>query len=376
MSEVVDLLCKLVALASVTPQSGEPDETHGEARIVGFLMGLFVRQGIDVERQEVWPGRANVLARVEGRGGPSLIFEAHTDTVEVANMEIEPFSPQVRDGKVFGRGACDNKASLAAMITALQSVTGRGLPPGDITLAATCDEEYRASGVRYLTDHGFRADGGVVGEPTKLKLVIAHKGALRLQIVTRGRAAHSSEPEKGESAIFHMARVVSALEEYGKTLSLREKHPLVQGPTVSVGLISGGQAPNIVPDRCEIVVDRRMVPGEKAEVVEGELRQWLADRLAGVPWEMKVLLRGEGMEAAPDSPIVRRCAGALDRVLGSHVVTGVPFGTDASRLSAAGTPSVVLGPGDIAQAHTALEWVAIEQVEAAVRVYEQIMSEP
>ncbi|MEN6301164.1 MAG: M20 family metallopeptidase [Armatimonadia bacterium] len=373
MTDVVQLLRDLVALPSVNPCAGEPDDVHGEGRVVEHLVGWLEQRKIDHELQEVWPGRHNVLARLSGGAGPSVVFEAHTDTVEIQNMEIEPFAPDLREGRVYGRGSCDDKASLAAMLVALERTKQRGTPPGDITLAATVDEEYRFSGVKYMTDHGFRADGAVVGEPTKLQLIVAHKGALRSQIITHGKAWHSSEPDKGESAIFHMARVLTAIEDYGRELAKRPRHPLVNGPTISVGQINGGHAPNIVPDRCEIAIDRRIMPGEVPEVVEQELRDWLTGRLEGVPWEMYIRLNDGGLEGSPDAPIAQRCAAALDRVLGGHVTAGVQYGTDASKFAAAGTPAVVLGPGDIAQAHTAVEWVDVEQVKTAVEVYAEIM---
>jgi acetylornithine deacetylase len=261
------------------------------------------------------------------------------------------------------------------MLVALEHVLARGTPPGDIILAATADEEAHFTGVKRLVESGFRADGAVVGEPTGLDLVVAHKGALRVRIGCTGRAAHSSDPTKGENAIYHMGRVLEAVQAYGPELASRPRHALVGGPTVSVGLISGGQAVNIVPDRCEIAVDRRVTPLESVEQVEAELRQWLAQHLEGVPWELTVLLADNALEGSNDSGIAQRCAGALDRVTDSHSIIGVQYGTDASKFAAAGTPAVVLGPGSIAQAHTAVEWVEVAQVQQAVDVYREIMWE-
>lgn len=372
MSDVIGLLRDLVALPSINPCSGPLDDTHGEGRVVAFVADWLRARGLDYELQDVLPGRQNLIARLSGRGGPSLVCEAHTDTVEVLNMEIEPFAPVLTDGRVYGRGACDCKASLAAMLVALEHTAQQGPPPGDVTLVAACDEEFRYRGVRHLVESGFRADGGVVGEPTELRVIIAHKGALRGQIVTHGKAAHSSEPDKGESAIFHMARVLAAIEEYGRELTRRPPHPLLHGPTVSVGLITGGNAPNIVPDRCEISLDRRVLPTEELATVEAELRAWLAER-APVPWEFEVTLADLGMDGAPDSAIALRAGAAVDAVLGAHEVAGVQYGTDASKLARGGIPSVVVGPGHIGQAHTAIEWVEVAQVEAAVEVYQHLM---
>lgn len=373
MPDVVSLLAELVALPSVNPCGGPLDDLHGEGRVVSFLADWLRAQKLDFELQEVWPGRHNVIARLEGGDGPSLVFEAHTDTVEIHNMEIEPFTPRIADGRLYGRGSCDCKASLAAMLIALLQTAQRGTPPGPITLVAAVDEEFRFTGVKHLVGGGFRADGAVVGEPTGLNLVIAHKGALRAQIITHGRAAHSSEPHKGESAIFHMGHLLLALEEYGRELAHYPRHALVQGPTVSVGLISGGSAPNIVPDRCEIAIDRRVTPLEEIAEVEESLQRWLTEHLPGITWEYRTVLADGGLDGSADSFVAQRCAAALDRVTGRHSVAGVQYGTDASKFAAAGTPAVVLGPGDIAQAHTTLEWIDLEQVETAGLVYREIM---
>lgn len=373
MSEVVTLLQQLVAIPSVSPMGNTPGPGEGEAGVAPLVVERLTASGLACEVSESAPGRPNVLVRLAGENGPSTIFEAHMDTVSVAGMEADPFAAALRDGKVFGRGACDDKASLAAMIVALEETARRGTPPGDILLAATADEEYSGSGVQHLIDQGLRADGAVVGEPTSLRLVVAHKGAVRLRITTHGLAAHSSEPDKGESAIYLMAPLIEALRDYAESLRERPAHALVGKPTCSIGTIHGGQAPNIVPSECSIVLDRRLLPGEVPSEAEAEVRQWLAEHCPDIAWEMAVMLYGIGMDTPLDAPIVARCATALDRVRGGHDTAGVQYGTDASRLSKAGIPSVVLGPGDIAQAHTADEWVEVAQVEQAVAVYREIM---
>lgn len=368
MSPVLELLCELVALPSVNPGAGEPDELHGESRVVRYIADWLSARKLDYELQEVLPGRHNLLTRLEGGSGPSLVFEAHTDTVGVQNMDIPPFSPTLQDGRIYGRGACDCKASLAAMLWALTEIAATGAPPGTLTFVAACDEEYRYRGVKQLVESGFRADGAIVGEPTQLQLVIAHKGALRAKISTKGRAAHSSQPEQGENAIFYMAEVLKALQEYAQSLRRRPSHPLLGSPTLSVGQIVGGLAPNVVPDYCEINIDRRVLPAEDLPQVEAEIRQWL-EKHAPVPWEMEIILADVGLESRPDSPLVTSCRNALKRLGFCSDVVGVPFGTDASKFAHSGTPAVVFGPGNIAHAHTAVEWIETQQVEQAAEVY-------
>ena len=382
MADVIQLLRDLVAIPSVNPADGEPDDTlQGEARIVDFLQDFFRGNGIDCVRQEAKPGRENLIARVEGASPEPIILEAHTDTVAVDGMEIEPFEPRLEDGKVYGRGACDDKASLAAMATAFVEIARRGTPERTCILAATCDEEYKFSGVNAFLDDPEAAGlqpahlkkaMACVGEPTMLDVVIAHKGAFRWRMRTRGKAAHSSNPDKGDNAIYKMARLVQLLEQYANSLRDRPAHPLVGGPTFSVGIIQGGTAVNIVPDLCEVLVGRRLIPGEDGQEVEAQIREFLGDRVA---YEMETLLTDWPLETPCDAQIVKRVEAAVLAVLGRANVIGVQYGTDASKMDRAGVRSVVCGPGDIAQAHTTSEWVDVTQVEAASAVYARILEQ-
>jgi len=340
--------------------------------MVELIADFWDRHHIDYEIQPVQPGRENIIARVEGGNGPSLLLEAHTDTVEIENMEIAPFDPVVKDGRVYGRGSCDDKASLAAMMIGLRNAAEKGLA-GTVTMAATADEEYGFGGARKLVASGFMADGAVVGGPTCLQLVIAHKGACRLKVSSYGRAAHSSQPHKGESAIYAMAEIVGVLRDYADALCERPEHPLVGGPTCCVGMISGGQAPNIVPDRCEIVVDRRMIPGEDAATVKEEVEN--ANTVAvgdEVNWCIELALAGYPLETDPECRVALRARAAIGAVTGDTTLAGVQYGTDASAFSLSGIPSVVVGPGSIEQAHTAVEYVDIDQVESAALIYKKI----
>jgi acetylornithine deacetylase len=222
------------------------------------------------------------------------------------------------------------------------------------------DEEHSFRGVVRLCE-GLRADAAVVSEPTSLRAVVATKGVLRWRIVTRGKAAHSSKPHLGVNAIYGMARVLAALEEENERLAA-VRHPLVGSGTLSVGLIGGGTQVNVVPERCWIEVDRRLIPGEDPDKVFAEYRERL-----GVDFEPPSI-SDIPLDTAPDSTIARvACA-----MLGTPP-EGVPYGSDASKLSRAGIPSIVLGPGSIDQAHTADEWVALDEAEQALQVYRRIM---
>ncbi len=373
MSEVIELLRAMVATPSVSCGScGEPDATHGESRMVELVAEFWDRHHVDYQIQEVHPGRDNVIARVEGGSGPSLLLEAHTDTVEVENMVIEPFDPVVKAGRVYGRGSCDDKASLAAMMIGVRNAAEQGLA-GTVTMAAAADEEYGFHGARKLVESGFMAEGAVVGEPTGLQLVIAHKGACRLNISTYGTAVHSSRPHEGDNAIYAMAEIVRGLRDYADALYQRPQHPLVGGPTCCVGMISGGQAPNIVPDRCEVSVDRRVIPGEDMPVVEEEIRNTIAAAVGDeITWDLELSLAGLPLETDPECGIVLRACQAIGAVTGDTKLVGAQYGTDAAAFSRSGIPSVVVGPGSIEQAHTAVEYVDIDQVERAALIYEEL----
>ena len=380
LSPVIELLRELIAIPSVNPSDGQPDNAlYGEARVVDCLAAFFRSARVDCARQEALPGRDNLVAVVEGRSPHPVILEAHTDTVAVEGMEIDPFDPAIRDGRVHGRGACDDKGSLAAMAVALAEAAQAGTPERTLVLAATCDEEYRFGGVNaFVNDPGavgikpehLRRGMACVGEPTGLQVVIAHKGAFRWRMRTRGKAAHSSNPDAGINAIYDMARLVQRLEQYADSLRDRPAHPLVGGPAFSVGIIRGGAAVNIVPDLCEALVDRRLIPGEDGAAAEKELRAFLGD---AVPYEMETLLEDWPLETPRDAEVVRRAEAAVREALGRAAVVGAQYGTDASKLHRGGVQSVVCGPGDIAQAHTAVEWVEIAQVEAAKEVYRRIL---
>ena len=274
MSAVVQLLRDLIALPSVNPglvPAG--DARAGEARVADHLAAVARRARLDVERQPVQPGRANVLItlRPSGRVRQRVLLAPHMDTVGV--VSDAQLRPVLRRGRVYGRGACDTKGSVAAMFTALAALAAAGRRPAstEITLAALIDEEVHQAGSRALVRAGWRADLAIVGEPTGCGVVTAHKGDLWLQLETRGKAAHGARPDLGRNAVHAMARVVELLEtDYAARLR-RRRHPLLGHGTVNVGSIQGGRQPNIVPDRCRIEIDRRITLGETPESVRAEV---------------------------------------------------------------------------------------------------------
>ncbi len=387
MIDPTETLRQLVATASVNPMgravSGPP---FGEARLTDALESFLSSLGLQTARQLVEPGRENLLGLLDGevpveRGGPLLLLDAHQDTVPVDGMTIDPFKPELRDGRVYGRGACDTKGGMAAMLAAVARLAQdrpAGMP--SILLALTVNEEYGFTGAVKLTELFGASAGGIVprrpdaalvAEPTGLDVVVAHKGMVRWQCHTRGLAAHSAHPEAGENAIYRMARVLTVLEEYARDVVARAgSHPLCGPATLSVGTIGGGVSVNTVPDRCTIEIDRRLPPGEDGGHARQAAIEYVESRLgADFPVDHDPsYLSGPALSDGANGPLADRLTAVVHDVAGSCRRVGVPYGTHAAVYAAAGVPSVVFGPGFIEQAHTRDEWVPVDQVCAAAEV--------
>ncbi|MBJ7614403.1 MAG: M20 family metallopeptidase [Candidatus Dormibacteraeota bacterium] len=367
----IALLNDLIAIASVNPVFDA--ESTGEVNIADYIETRCTSWGLDVERQEVLPGRPNVVIRLSVPGAQqTMLLETHMDTVALEPMGAGGLHPVLDSGAVHGRGACDAKGSLAAMMLAIEALVSRRRELStNVVLLAAADEEYKFRGVLKFIETGERVTAAVVGEPTDLRIVVAHKGCVRFRLTAHGRAAHSSQPDSGHNAIAMMATVVLALER--AALEFRKlSHPLVGPPTLSIGRIWGGRGVNTVPDQCVVEVDRRLVPGETA-----------IDALR----EIDAAISALGLHVTRDEPFVT--TPTLDTPIDSVVVaaaqsacraagivdalTGASYGSDASKLWAyAHVPSIVLGPGAIADAHTSNEHVRVRDVALAATIYEDI----
>jgi len=372
MLSPTELLADLVRIPSVNPMGRTdlpPAITH-EGRVTDYLEAQVRLLGVEYRRQPVAPGRDNLVAHYRPPTAPpaTLLWEAHQDTVPVDGMTIDPFAAAIEGGKLSGRGACDVKAGIAAMLAAFARLV-REQPPGSaaVTVAFTVDEEHTFLGVQELVRGGLAADFAVVAEPTGLDVVTAHKGVARWRTETAGRACHSSRPQDGVSAVYRMARLLAAVEQYADRLAASRPDPVLGPPTLSVGRVLGGTSPNTVPDFCRIDVDRRMLPGESAAAALADFEAAVRRAAPDVPFRSEMALDCPPLAAA-DHPLVAGLGRAIDAVAGRHSRHAVPYGTDASSIAAAGVPAVVFGPGDIAQAHTEDEWVELDQVERAAEV--------
>lgn len=393
-SALMDTLADLVRINSVNPNyhGGVPEE-----EMAVFVEDFFKERNIETWRQQVYPGRPNVIARIPGRNpNRRVVLEAHMDTVSTQGMEIEPWNARVRDGRLYGRGACDTKGGMAAMMHAVASLANEATAPAcEVLFAATIDEEFSYRGVvalcnslapgpidpRILTNelppaNPWHADAAIIAEPTSLAPVIASKGLIRWKIETRGKAAHSAKPHLGVNAIEHMAHLIVALEQ--DTLQLaKHVHPLLGSATCNVGLVRGGVQVNFVPDRCEIEIDRRLLPGETREGVLSHY-QHLIDRISSQHPNMQTLMHApmlsdRPLNTAPESPAVQTMVRVLSSMGLDATLQGVPFCSDASKFGAIGIPSMILGPGSIDQAHAAIEYVDVSEVIQAMQIYRQFI---
>lgn len=370
----VRLLADLVRIPSVNPMGRAlTGAVHSEAAVAEYVEAYLRKHGIDVQVAAYTPGRPNVLGFVDVGAAHTVMLEAHLDTVHAEGMKVDPFGADIVGDDLFGRGSCDTKGSLAAFLAATTGVLRRhGEARHNILIAAVADEEYQFSGARHAVAAGLRADCGIAGEPTNLRIVRAHKGVVRWFLRTAGRAAHAAYPDRGENAIYRMAPLLLRLEKHAQALLAQPPHKLLGTPSLSVGRIEGGQAVNIVPDQCRIEVDRRTLPGELPEDAMHAVRELLAD----LPhWDMsEPHVAAKGMDVPEESPIVRNLSRAIHAVTGNAVVEGASYATDAGIYTSAGIPTVVFGPGDIADAHTAHEHISIAELLKAEAIVQKVLS--
>jgi len=383
-SPVIITLAELVKINSVNPEWNGP----GEKAVADWVRRFFESRNIKVHEHEVMPGRPNIIAILPGRDrSRRMLLEAHMDTVSAHEMDISPFDPEIRDGRLFGRGSVDVKSGLAAMMHAVASVHHSGtLPLCDVWLAAVVDEEHHYRGALKLIEtlhepfhRGVLTEAAVVAEPTGCRVVRANKGVLRFGITTHGKAAHSSKPHLGRNAISQMAKVIPVIEASARKIGQMD-HPLVGPPTCSIGLIEGGTQINFVPEKCTITLDCRLIPGQCGDAVLKVYRDALSELRKTDPNIQVTIaapaLNDEAMETPENSPIVKRACRILTEsgYPGEAKPIGVPFGCDATKLSRDGIDSIIFGPGSIDQAHAAIEYVEIEQVLRAEAFYRRLMT--
>lgn len=371
---VVKLLKELVAIDS----SQVPGKERVEEGMADYVTRYCKAMGMTVDKQEVAPGRPNLMAHwPEQTGSKSLMLEAHMDTVTVEGMTVDPFAGEVRDGKMFGRGTCDTKGSMAAFLTALRIASEAGrLPTDKLYFVAVMDEETCCEGAKALMKTEFRTDAAIVGEPTCCELVTCHKGPLWFEVETRGRACHPSLPHQGRNAIDEMARLVSFVHGPYTAHIQQKSHPLLGRSTAQVTVIEGGTRINIIPERCRAKIDGRYIPGQSLDEIKNELEQMARQHLGPEATFRIIDTNGSlPLDSPSDSPLVRKLQQVAGQAGGSGEPQGVNYFADTGPFTAGGIMSVLFGPGDIAQAHTADEYLELGQLYRATEVILTLLTE-
>jgi acetylornithine deacetylase/succinyl-diaminopimelate desuccinylase family protein len=373
--ELVDLTIQLVQIPTENPPGNEK-------RAAQFLKPFLSKMGFKIKTILSPKGRWNLLAEKRwGKGGRRLIFNGHLDVVPAGNpcqWKYPPFQGKLRKGKIYGRGSSDMKSGIASFIHALSTIERSKIPlhQGAVLLHLVSDEESHGhQGMGFLTQReGIRGDAALVGEPTDLQPVIAQKGALWLRILTIGKSAHGSRPHLGVNAIEKMTKLIERL----RILPLEKEHPLLGKPTLNIGTIQGGTKVNVVPEGCEIEVDRRMLPGEKKDEVLGEIKKMLYGLQSQDPffqYRMEEIDFAEPSEVDPDEEIVTIGVEAIENVTGRRPMLRGFSGFTDSRfyVNQCHIPTLIFGPGGVDQSHTTDESVEVDALVHAAHIYAMIL---
>lgn len=366
---VVELLRTLVSIPSVNPMLAEDPAIGTEQPLARFLAGYLEERGFQVDWIEPIPGRPNVV----GRFGPTsprrtILVESHLDTQGIHGMVVPPFAGEVREGQLYGRGACDTKGPMAAALLALSPEVLHRLAAAGVQViyVGAVGEEKGNVGAEQLVERGIGADEALVLEPTEFAIVHAHKGTMWFEVETQGLAAHGSNPNLGVSAIRGMMQVLAGIEADVAALQRMPAHPMLGRPTVNVGLIRGGSSINIVPDRCVAEVDRRTLPGEDNAAILRRVREQVAAQVqAGTltGGEVRAIKDGTPFATTAECRLVQRLAAACRGAGEAGRTEGAAWYSDAGPFAHTCREVAVFGPGSIRQAHTVDEYIEIAALE-------------
>jgi len=352
-------------------------DSPGEGDCARTLVSILDDWGFAVQLIDSVPGRPNVVARIGPSDAPALMLNGHLDVVGVEGMVHEPFSAEVRGNRVYGRGSADMKGGVAAMCAA--AVKGASTNSRQqIVVTAVVDEEYESLGMRALLAAGIRSDAAIITEPTRLAICPAHRGFVWIDVAFRGRAAHGSRYDIGVDSITHAGLLLAELEKLEQTRETGTRHPLLGRGSLHASKIQGGVGMSTYPETCNLSIERRTLPGESVEKALSEIRDACeAVRSRHTDFDARVTLSTAQLpsDVPVDSPVVKRLRGAMERENVPVRIEGLSAWTDAALLNEAGIPTICFGPGDIALAHAAEEFVPIEEIEIATRVLTRVVRE-
>jgi acetylornithine deacetylase len=374
----IALLAQLVAIDSENP--GLAEGGAGESAIADVCAGWLAERGFEVQRLERQPGRPSIVAIARGTGGGrSLMLNGHLDTVGLAGYDGDPLAPEIRDGRLYGRGSFDMKGGVAAIMAAAARAVADGSPRrrGDLLVALVADEELGSLGTEEVLEH-VSADAAVVCEPTQLRVVGAHKGFAWFVVEVIGHAAHGSRPDLGVDAIAKAGHFLVELERLQERLAGGAAHPILGTGSVHAGVVTGGVEPSTYPERCRITVERRTVPGEDGDTVEAELRailERLAETVPDFAWELTRGLCRDPWEADRGSAVYRSVMDRARQGLGrTPDERGEAFWTDAQLLGRAGIPALLFGGGG-GGAHAATEWADISSLQTLTDILAGVIAD-
>lgn len=376
--ELNNLISDLVKIPST------PDSENYEKDVAEFIYEFFQNEGIESELQKVKDERPNVVAKIKGAGEKSLMLTGHMDTVPAYDMDIEPFSGEIRDGKIFGRGSVDMKGPLACMILALVAIKRADIKlKGDLIFVGVIEEEYKSFGTEYLVKNGPKADAAIVGEPSKLDIAAGHRGLEWLEITIEGKTVHGGTASEGINAISKAAKFISKVEEELLPQFAERTHDLIGPPTLNFGVIKGGTQPSSVAGECKIQIDRRWTPLETLDQVFADLNGIIKElqkedkdfkaSVKRIPSNMATMDH-KPMEISLDHPLVKKLQKATETIRKKKAdIISFPGWTDASLVSNfANIDTVVFGPGDISCAHSEVEYIDYKEAYQGFMIYSLI----
>ncbi len=349
-------------------------DAPGEGEVARTLASVLDGWGFAVQLIEAVPGRPNVVARIGPVDAPALMLNGHLDVVGVEGMVHEPFSAELRSGRIYGRGSADMKGGVAAMCAAATVASAES--DAQVVITAVVDEEYESLGLRALLASGLRAEAAIVTEPTRLAICPAHRGFAWLDVTLHGRAAHGSRHDLGIDAILHAGLLLAELDALEQTRSEGPLHPLLGRASLHASMIRGGVGMSTYPERCDLALERRTIPGESSEKAVREISDAfdrVRARRPGFSAEVRLNTAQAPSDVPVDAPIVERLRSALEAEGMPVAIEGLSAWTEAALLNEAGIPAVCFGPGDISLAHAAEEFVSVSDIEQATRVLARVV---